>query len=199
MHDHVREAGNFDEPRLISARRPGGHVRAVPDHHIAEWIVLRTRHFHDLEDIFVEVGGRGLLQTSERAEKTEVAGPVASRLAKDVGGGVSRVAGLRVGLGQQVAGEKIDHRAFSGAGAADDGDVDRCFALPVKGRPEHVTNQRRGKAQPGGGFLPVGLRMRVGFQPRKVIGQATDFQPDGGGIHRTLRGRRGYCTPKNQD
>src|SRR5438477_598563 len=77
-------------------------------------------------------GGALLGGALKRPEEASVAGPAEGAGLAGVDDGMPCEAGLGIGLGSLGTAEKIGNRALAGAGAADDGQVQRRGRLTVK-------------------------------------------------------------------
>ena len=94
-----------------------------------------------------------------------------------------REAGLGIGLGHDCAGEHVGDGAFAGAGAADDGDVQRKWCLTVEERSNGVAHCCRGETQFACVVRLVGLPATVVFQPGEVFAELAGQGSIGQVIH----------------
>jgi hypothetical protein len=95
-------------------------------------------------------------------------------------------ASLWIGLGEDSSGKHIGDRAFSRARAADDGDVERKWTLPIQIGANAVSHQRGRETDfarvPGLVRLPTAMLL----EPAKVVGQLASQSTQGKVIHRGI-------------
>ena len=101
------------------------------------------RHAPHLIDVFIEARRAWRGQSPQGAEKAQVRRPVGVGVAGAIGDRMAVEPGLRIGLGQDGAGQHVGDGALARPGPADHGEVQRPGLLSFQKRPDHVANHRR--------------------------------------------------------
>lgn len=178
VDDDVGKGDDFHQAGDVAGRGPGRHVRAIPDDEIGEGVGCAVGGGRDplrLVDVLVEVSGLRLGKSGERSEESEVGGPGDAEGGGEEGGGVSGVAGLRVGLGNDGTAEEVDDSTFPGPGPADDGHKERAGCLPLRGGSDDVPRQGCRQPQVSRVHRQIRLSTAVVFQPGQIIRELSDF------------------------